>query len=62
MVNRKKRLKKGIKSIQRQIEIHNKKRSIAEDSENEGLVNYYNKEIEAKKRAKEKKEAILEKQ
>jgi hypothetical protein len=62
MVNRKKRLKKGIVSIQEQINLHNKKKSLAEDSGNEELVDYYTKEIEAKERAKKEKEAMLEKQ
>jgi hypothetical protein len=62
MVNRKKRLKKGIESIQEQIELHEEKKNLAQTSGNEELVAYYIKEIEAKKKAKEEKEAILEKQ
>jgi len=62
MVNRKKRLKKGIESIQEQIELHEEKKNLAQTSGNEELVAYYTKEIEAKKKAKEEKEAILEKQ
>ena len=62
MANRKKRLKKGIGSIQKQIDIHREKKSLAEDSGNEELVEYYTKEIEAKERAKKEKEAMLEKQ
>lgn len=61
MVNRKKRLKKGIESIQEQIDLHKKKKSLAEDSGNEELVEYYTKEIESKERAKKEKEAMLEK-
>jgi len=62
MANRKKRLKKGILSIQEQIDLHKEKKILAEDSGNDELVRYYTKEIEAKKRAKEEKEAMLEKQ
>jgi len=62
MANRKKRLKKGIDSIQNQIDIHRKKKSLAEDSGNEELGRYYLKEIEAKERAKKEKKAMLEKQ
>ncbi len=61
MVNRKKRLAKGINSLNEQIEFHLEKKKIAEESGNEELVNYYNKEIEAKKKTKEEKEKILKK-
>jgi len=62
MVKRKKKLKKGIESIQEQIKIHEEKKSLAEESGQEELVDYYNKEIEAKRKAKKEKEAMLEKQ
>lgn len=62
MVNRKKRLKKGIGSIQEQIDMHKEKKSLAEDSGNEELAEYYTREIKAKERAKKEKEAMLEKQ
>ena len=62
MVKRKKKLKKGIDSIQEQIDIHEEKKSLAEESGNEELVEYYTKEIEAKERAKKEKETMLEKQ
>jgi len=62
MVNRKKRLKRGIESIQERINLHKEKKSLAEDSGNEELVKYYTKEIESKERAKKEKEAMLEKQ
>jgi len=62
MAKRKKRLKKGIGSIQEQIDLHEEKKSLAEESGNEELVEYYTKEIEAKKKAKEEKEKMLEKQ
>lgn len=62
MTNRKKRLKKGINSMQEQIDLHKEKKKAAEESGNEYLVRYYEKEIEAKKRSKEDKEDILKKQ
>jgi hypothetical protein len=62
MVKRKKKLKKGIDSIQEQIDLHKEKKSLAEDSGNEELVEYYTKELEAKERTKKEKEAMLEKQ
>ena len=62
MTNRKKRLQKGINSLQQQIEIHHEKRQHAEESGNEDLMRYYDKEIEAKQKTKEEKERMLEKQ
>lgn len=62
MTNRKKRLRKGIDSLQEQIELHEMKRRKAEE---EGLIelrDYYEKEIEAKKRTLQEKKKILEKQ
>ena len=62
MTNRKKRLKKGIDSLQEQIELHEGKKRLAEEEKNDGLVSYYEKEIKAKEKAKEEKRAILDKQ
>jgi len=59
MVNRKKRLARGINSLEKQIEIHREKKKFAEEEGNEELVDYYNKEIEAKKKTKEEKERLL---
>ena len=61
MVNRKKRLKKGIESLTRQIELHEEKKKKAEQEDKIELADYYEKEIKAKKRDKEKKEKILAK-
>jgi len=61
MVNRKKRLKKGIESIEKQIKLHEEKLKRAEDDDNLELAGYYKKEIEAKKRDKEEKERLLKK-
>ena len=62
MVKRKKRLTKGIKSIEKQIEIHKHKREEAKKANNEYLVEYYNKEIGTLIKTKEYMEYIIEKQ
>ena len=62
MTNRKKRLKKGIESLQEQIELHLEKKEVAENEGKIDLVGYYEREIEAKKETKRKKEEILKKQ
>ena len=61
MANRKKRLQKGIKSLEKQIRLHEEKLNKAEEEDNIELVSYYRKEIEAKKRDKEEKERMLDK-
>ena len=61
MVNRKKRLQKGIDSIEKQIEIHEEKLKRAEKEDNIDLAEYYRKEITAKKRDKEEKQRLLNK-
>lgn len=61
MVNRKKRLKKGIESIKKQIELHEEKKRKAEQEDNIELVDYYEKEIESMTKDKEEKERMLEK-
>ena len=62
MVNRKKRLVQGIKSIGRQIKIHEEKRAVAKDGGEIELEEYYGFEIENLKKVKEQKERLLEKQ
>jgi len=62
MTNRKRRLKKGINSLQEQIDLHKEKKKIAEESLNENLAKYYENEIEARIQTKKEKEAILKKQ
>lgn len=53
-MSEKKRVRKGIESIEKQIELHKEKlRRMAEEG-NVGLVNYYEKEIENFERLKEK--------
>lgn len=61
MVNRKKRLQKGIDSIGKQIKLHEKKLEKAEKDDNIELAKYYRKEIDAKKRDIEKKQRIIDK-
>ncbi len=61
MVNRKKRLQKGIESLEKQIKLHKEKMDKAEEEDNVELASYYKKEIEAKKRDKEEKQRILDK-
>jgi len=61
MVNRKKRLKRGIESLNEQIKLHEEKRQQAFKENKIELVNYYNKEIDLKKRDKEEKERLLKK-
>lgn len=61
MVNRKKRLKKGIESLEKQLEIHKEKKKKAEKEGHIELVYYYEKEILSKEEAKKRKEDLLEK-
>ncbi len=61
MANRKKRLHKGIESIEKQIKLHEEKLQKAEEEDNIGLTEYYKKEIAAKKKDKEEKQRILDK-
>lgn len=61
MTNRKKRLKKGIESLEKQIEIHKEKKRVAEERGDEFLEDYYAREIEAKIRDKERREGMLRK-
>ena len=61
MPNRKKRLSKGIRSLQKQIDLHEEKLQQAEQEGRLELVGYYVKELEAKRKDKEKKERLLRK-
>jgi len=61
MANRKKRLQKGIESLDKQIRLHEEKLKRAEKEENIEFAGYYRKEIAAKKKDKEKKQRILDK-
>lgn len=61
MVNRKKRLKNGIESIEKQIGLHKEKKKRAEEEGKIELVNYYEREILRQKEYKKKKEELLKK-
>lgn len=61
MTNRKKRLKKGIESLEKQLELHEDKLRKAEEEHNFELACYYKKEIISKRNDKEEKERLLEK-
>ena len=60
-MNRKKRLLKGIESIGKQIKLHEEKRKRAEEDGRIELEDYYKKEIESLKKAKQEKEKLAEK-
>jgi len=62
MVKRKKRLQKGIESLENVIEIHKEKKKIAEEEGNLELADYYDREIKAKIIDKERREELLKKQ
>ncbi|MBI5002414.1 hypothetical protein HZC31_03450 [Candidatus Woesearchaeota archaeon] len=61
MTNRKKRLKKGIESLEKQIDLHEQKLHKAEKESNFELAGYYKKEILSKKQDAEEKKRLLEK-
>ena len=61
MSNRKKRLEKGIESLEKQIKLHEEKLKKAEEEDNIELSRYYRKEINAKKKDKDEKQRILNK-
>ncbi len=57
MAKRKNRLKRGIASIQKQIELHEEKRRLAQELGQEELYEYFTKEIESlKERQQNRKE------
>lgn len=60
MANRKKRLKKGIESIEKQIELHKEKLENTIKSGNIDLEGYYKKEITHLEEAKERKKKQTE--
>jgi len=61
MANRTRRLEKGIESLNEQIKTHAEKMRKAKEEGNIELADYYEKEIESKKKYKEEKERMLEK-
>ncbi len=61
MPNRKKRLKKGIESIDKQIILHEEKKKKAKEEGNIELEEYYGKEIGNLEETREKKKELLRK-
>jgi len=61
MTNRKKRLIKGVESLEKQLILHKEKLEKARKEGKLELVDYYEKEIEAKEKDKEKKKRLLKK-
>lgn len=61
-MKRKKKLEKGIKSLKKQIEIHEEKKRKAEEADMPELVGYYDKEIISKEKDMKKKKELLDKQ
>ncbi|MFA4953458.1 MAG: hypothetical protein WC584_04510 [Candidatus Pacearchaeota archaeon] len=59
-MNRKKRLAKGIKSLEEQIKLHEEKREKAVKKGQIELGEYYKKEIETLKKVKDEKKKLLE--
>ena len=60
-MNRRKRLEKGIESIEKQIKVHEEKLREVEEAGQEELVTYYHKDISRLEKQKEQKEDKLEK-
>ena len=61
MANRRKRLKKGMESIGKQIKLHQKKREKAKEDDNIALVKYYDKELDSFKNSLKEKKRMLKK-
>jgi len=59
-MNRRKRLEKGIESIEKQIKVHEEKLKEAEEAGQEELMTYYLKDISRLEKQKEQKENKLE--
>ena len=59
-MKRKKRLEKGIESIEEEIEIHKKKMQEAKEEGNLELADYYDREIKGLEKTKDRKENQLE--
>ena len=59
-MNRRKRLERGIESIEKQIKVHEEKLREAEEAGQEELVTYYLKDISRLEKQKEQKENKLE--
>lgn len=62
MAKRKKRLEKGIDSLDEQIKLHEEKKQKAHELGQEELERYFDKEINALKERKKQREEVLDKQ
>ena len=61
MTNRKNRLMKGVESLEKQLTLHKEKLEKARKENKLELADYYEKEIWAKEKDKEKKKRLLKK-
>jgi len=59
MVNRKKRLKKGIESLKKQIEFHEEKKERVHEEGKTELEGYYKEEIQTLENERKKKKKFL---
>ena len=60
-MNRKKRLRKGIDSLDEEIDRHEAKMEAAKKSGNEGLTKYYDREIGNLRKQRDNKKRMLDK-
>lgn len=60
MVNRKKRLQRGIESLNKQINLHDEKKSLALEAGQIELEGYYGKELNKLKKIKDHKKKLLD--
>ena len=60
MTNRKKRLKKGIESLEKQNKLHEEKKEHAHEERKVELENYYEKEIKKLQNIKKRKNELLD--
>jgi DNA-nicking Smr family endonuclease len=60
-MNRKKRLRKGIDSLDEEIDLHEAKREAAKQAGNEGLPKYCDRELDNLRKHRDNKKRILDK-
>ena len=58
---RRKQLKKSIESLEEQIALHEQKKAKAVEAKNQGLIDYYTKEIRHFQEEKERRKKMLDK-
>jgi len=59
-MTRNKKLKKSIESLEEQIALHEQKKASAVKAKNQGLVDYYTKEIKNFREEKERRKKMLD--